>query len=61
MDWNRVRELINLDDELDTIELLRKHTAPDQLFKVDRRRWLVSIIERIEKSDEDTEVGKDDE
>jgi hypothetical protein len=53
MDWDRVCELIELDDELGTIELLRKHTAPELLFKVDRRCWLVSIIERVEQLDED--------
>ena len=38
MDGDRVRELIELDDELGVFELLRKHTPNEQLYMVDRRR-----------------------
>jgi hypothetical protein len=54
MDGDRVRELIELDDELGVFELLRKHTPNEQLYMVDRRRWLVAVIKKIEKSDEDS-------
>ena len=48
MNWNcRVRQLLDLDDEIDTDGQLRKHTRNDQLYKLDRRRWLVKAIERM--------------
>lgn len=59
MNWkSRVRQLLDLDDELDTDGLLRKYTQDSRLYKLDRRRWLVAIIE---KSDDETDFEEDDE
>jgi hypothetical protein len=61
MNWRiRVRQLLDLDDALDTDGLLRKYTQDNQLYKLDQRRRLVAIIERIEKLGEDTDLVEGD-
>jgi hypothetical protein len=40
-------ELLELDDDLGTFELLRKHIPSEQLYQVDRRAQLVAAIENM--------------
>jgi hypothetical protein len=47
MNLKRLRELLDLDDELGTLELLRKHIPSERLYQVDRRARLVVAIERM--------------
>jgi hypothetical protein len=47
-------ELLDLDEELNTFELLRKHIPSERLYQVDRRAWLVAAINRMcDTEDED--------
>jgi hypothetical protein len=54
MDWDRVRELLLLDRELGTFELLRARIPAAEFYKVDRWAWLVAAIEGIVESGEGT-------
>jgi hypothetical protein len=47
MYWNLVRQLLALDDELDTVERLRIHMPSEGLFLVDRRARLVAAMEKM--------------
>jgi hypothetical protein len=57
-----LQELIQLDDELGTEELLRKHTPIERLYQVDRRAWLMRMVEqasqRMSESDEAKALGE---
>jgi hypothetical protein len=43
----RVRQLLDLDDELRIFDVLRLHTPSQRLYLVDRRLWIVQEIERL--------------
>jgi hypothetical protein len=47
MNWDRVRQLLDLDDELETDGRLRMVVKDEELYKLDYRRWLVAVIERM--------------
>ena len=53
MNLIRVRQLLALDHELDTEGVLRRHTRDDQLYKIDRRRWLAAVIESMFETEDD--------
>jgi hypothetical protein len=46
MKWNLVWNLLKIDDELDTVQLLREHTPPERFYLVDWRARLVADIDR---------------
>jgi hypothetical protein len=56
MNLDRTRELLELDNELDTFGLLRKHMPSHQLYKVDRRMQLVAMIERSHDTEDDCDL-----
>ena len=47
MNWDRVRQLLDLDDELETDGRLRMVVKDEELYELDYRRWLVAVIERM--------------
>jgi hypothetical protein len=57
MYWDHVKELFELDDELNTVELLRKHIPSHQLYKVDRRMQRIAVIERICEAEENGDLN----
>ena len=52
MSGNRVVELLRLDEELETINILLERIPEERRYLVDRQVLLVAIIENGEKSDE---------
>jgi hypothetical protein len=52
MNGHWVDELLRLDEELETISILRERIPAERQYHVDRRVWLVAIIEKGEESDE---------
>jgi hypothetical protein len=47
MNWGRVRELLELDEVLNTRDILRDRISAERRFQVDRRERLVAAIERM--------------
>jgi hypothetical protein len=45
--------LLDLDDELNTFDLLREHTSGERLYLVDRRRWLVNAKKQVCDADDE--------
>jgi hypothetical protein len=57
MSWKSVRQLLALDDELATFDLLRDHIPSKRHYLVDRRARLVAAINRhCDVEDEDSEL-----
>jgi hypothetical protein len=54
MNWDRVSDLLKLDEDLHTDELLRQSLPNEMLYLFDRRIWLKKVIERM------IEIGEDD-
>jgi hypothetical protein len=53
MTWDLVWKLLKMDDELDTVELLRKHTPLERLYLVDWRVRLAAAIDRGRETEGD--------
>jgi hypothetical protein len=53
---SRVLQLFDLDDELNTFDLLREHIPTELLYLVDRRRWLVEAIRKNWEAKEDRQL-----
>ena len=47
MNSDRVRQLLALDDELDIFQLPRANIPIERWYLVDRRCWLIAVIERM--------------
>jgi hypothetical protein len=58
MNWKRVRQLLELDDELDTCELLREHIPSERQYLIDRRRHLVTAIRKDWNAEEDAQLDQ---
>jgi hypothetical protein len=53
---SRVLQLLDLDDELNTLDLLREHIPSELLYLVDRRCWLVEAIRKNWEAKEDRQL-----
>ena len=48
MNWALLNELLRLDEELETVRILREHISEGRLYLVDRRLRLVAVVRRVQ-------------
>jgi hypothetical protein len=58
MNCSRLQELIQLDDELGTGEFLHKHTPRERLHQLDRRAWLMGMVEQASQQMNESDEAK---
>jgi hypothetical protein len=58
MNWKRVRQLLELDDELDTFQLLREYIPSERQYLIDRRCHLVTAIRKDWNAEEDAQLDQ---
>jgi hypothetical protein len=58
MNWKRVLQLLELDDELSTFRLLREHISIERQYLIDRRCDLIKAIRKNWNGAEDAQLDQ---